>query len=845
MNPYFFPARQYTGLSTAEALKRLQSAGPNTLPTDKPRGFWFIALKTLIEPMSLLLLAAGGIYLLLGDLRDALMLLSFVFVLLGITIFQQNKTAHALAALRELSSPRALVIRDGEQKRIPGKEVVPGDIVFLKEGDRIPADGVLLSTLSMTVDESILTGESVPVHKIPFDGKVQLLAPGGDNLPFIFSGTLVVQGQAFMEVQRTGVQTEIGKIGKTLLALPEEKTFLKREMERLVKYFVIAGMILCALLIILYGMTQGNWLDAFLGGITLAMAMIPEEFPVVLTIFMALGAWRLSKHQVLIRRMPVAEELGATTVLCVDKTGTLTQNRMIAQTLVTAQETFNLQKNENQELPEEFHQLVEYSILASQRDPFDPMEKALHEVGEHYLSRTEHIHHDWELIQEYPLSKELLAMSLVWKSQNRDVYTIAAKGAPEAIIDLCHMTDEYAQQILQEVTKLAALGLRVIAVAKSLFKTSGLPKLQHDFDFEYVGLIGLKDPIRSTARDAVKECYAAGIRVIMITGDYPQTAASIAEEVGIKGIERIVTGSEMNAMSDALLAETVKNVNIFSRMIPEQKLRLVQALKANNEIVAMTGDGVNDAPALKAANIGLAMGGRGTDVAREAAGIVLLDEDLSSIVYGIKIGRRIFDNIRKAIAYILAIHVPISGLALIPVLLEWPLMLLPIHIAFLHLIIDPACSVVFEAEPEEKNIMQRPPRDSKKSILNKKFWFSSLLQGGSILITILLVYALSLKAGYAVADARTLAFTTLIIANLALIVSNSSWSRGFFVTLTQATAALKYVIGGAMAFLLLILFVPELRSIFHFALLSPRDLLICFVVGVLSVLWLDIVKLKK
>lgn len=845
MKPFslFFDTKHYTGLTSAEAADRLQKYGRNTLPTDQKRSFWRIALSTLLEPMSLLLIGAGAIYLLLGDTRDALMLLAFVFVLLGITIFQQNKTEKALATLHNLTSPRALVIRDGEQKRIPGSHVVPGDIVFLKEGDRVPADGVLLSVLNLTIDESILTGESVPVRKSSGDKNTSLVPPGGEDLPFAFSGTLVVQGQGFMEVLSTGINTEMGKIGKALQSLPTEKTFLNHEMERLVKYFAIAGFIVCILLVTLYGITRGNWLEAILAGITLAMAMIPEEFPVVLTIFLALGAWRLSKHRVLTRRVPVVESLGAATVLCVDKTGTLTENKMMAKMLVTPSDLFDVEKKFKEELPEEFHELVEYSILASQRDPFDPMEKAFHEIGDHYFSEhTEHLHSDWELVQEYPLSKELMAMSLVWRSKEGDNYTIAAKGAPEAIIDLCHMTAEQSKIILDKVEKLASQGMRIIAVAKSSFTPLTLPEIQHDFDFEYVGLIGLSDPIRKTARESVAQCAQAGIRVIMITGDYAQTAKSIAEQVGLKDPSRIITGTELSEMSDTSLAEAIKTTQVFARMVPEQKLRLVQALKANGEIVAMTGDGVNDAPALKAAHIGLAMGGRGTDVAREAAGIVLLDDDFSAIVFAIKMGRRIFDNIRKAIKYVLAIHVPISGLSLIPVLIGWPLILLPIHIAFLHLIIDPACSVVFEASAAEKNIMRRPPRNSKKSILSKQFWIASLTQGGSVLIAVLLVYGFSLHEDYPIPDARALAFTTLIIANLSLIVSNSSWDSGFIASIKQSTPSLKWVVGGTLLFLLLVLFVPWFRVIFHFEPVSLTEFLICSGVGILSVLWLDLFK---
>ncbi|MGZ3630172.1 MAG: cation-translocating P-type ATPase, partial [Ktedonobacteraceae bacterium] len=675
-----FDINTITGLSEQEATARLAKEGYNELPSTGRRGIVKIAFEIVREPMFILLIAGGIIYLLLGDIREALILLGSIFVIMGITFYQENRTERALEALRDLSSPRALVIRDGVQKRIAGREVARGDMLMLAEGDRVPADAALLWSLNLSVDESLLTGESVPVRKVTWDNRTETMAlvrPGGDDLPFVYSGTMVVQGQGIAEVQATGLNTELGKIGKALQTVESEETSLHRETGRLVRILAIMGIAFCLVVVILYGLTRGNWLNGLLAGITLAMSLLPEEFPVVLTIFLALGAWRIAQNEVLTRRMPAVETLGSATVLCVDKTGTLTLNRMSVSRLFAAGSVFTIpthhatgQQNNDHLLPEAFHELVEYSILASQQDPFDPMEKAMRQLGDLYLAQTEHIHRDWTLIREYPLSPILLAISHVWNSPSSETYVIAAKGAPEAIMDLCHLDEAQKEELSRQIIHMADDGLRVLGVARAYFMhTEPLPGEQHDFDFKFIGLIGLADPVRPGVADSVKECYTAGIRVVMITGDYSGTARNIAQQIGLKSTDECITGTELDEMKDTELQERIKSVNIFARVVPEQKLRLVNALKANGEIVAMTGDGVNDSPALKSSHIGIAMGGRGTDVARESAALVLLDDDFSSIVHAVKLGRRIYDNIRKAMIYILAIHVPIAGISLVPLLL--------------------------------------------------------------------------------------------------------------------------------------------------------------------------------
>lgn len=834
----YFDISGISGLSDVEATRRLREEGYNELPSTKKRSIFTIAFDVAREPMFLLLMGGGAIYLLLGDVKEALMLLFFVFVVIGITLYQERKTERALEALRDLSSPRASVIRDGEQKRIAGREVVRDDIIVLAEGDRVPADALLISCINLSVDESLLTGESVSVRKTTCDGSIEMPRPGGEDLPAVYSGTLVVKGFGIARVKATGINTELGKIGKALQTIEPEETLLQKETGRLVRNLAIIGFVLFAMVVIVYGFTRDNWLNGLLAGITLAMATLPEEFPVVLTVFLALGAWRISQKRVLTRRVPAVETLGSASVLCVDKTGTLTLNKMSVRKVLAGERVFDLINVENA-LPEEYHETVEFSILASQTNPFDPMEKALREFGMNTLSDTEHLHDDWTLVQEYPLSQNLLAMSRVWKSPDSKHYVIASKGAPEAIADICHFDETQMQRLSEQINLMAAEGLRIIGVAKADFSRTDLPGEQHDFKFEFLGLIGLADPVRPGVAEAVKDCYKAGIRVAMITGDYPVTAQNIADQIGLRRKDGVITGPELDRMDDAELQQRIGTVTIFARVVPEQKLRIVNALKAHGEIVAMTGDGVNDAAALKAAHIGIAMGGRGTDVAREASALVLLDDDFSSIVQAVRMGRRIFDNLKKAMAYIFAIHVPIAGMSLLPVFFNWPLVLLPVHIVFLELIIDPACSVVFEAEKEEADVMGRPPRRLEEPLFNKKTVLFSLLQGFSVLLIVAAVFVIALLRGQGEQDARTLSFTTLIIANIGLILTNRSWSRTILSTLRSPNAALWWVLGGAVFFLGVVLYIPFLRGLFHFSTLHLTDLTICLAAGVFSILWFE------
>ncbi len=830
-----------SGLSNDQVLENLRKEGYNELPPSKKQSIPWIILGVIREPMLILLVAGGLIYVILGDIREALMLLSFVFVVIGITVYQEQKTERALEALRDLSSPRALVIREGVQRRIPGREVVPRDILVVSEGDRVPADAVLITANNLLLDESLLTGESVPVRKVPWHEGMTIGRPGGEDQPMVYSSTLVVQGQGLAEVRSTGPKTEMGKIGTVLTSVERRKTRLKGEIDRLVRDIAYLGLGLVAVIVVVYGLTRFNWTEGFLAGITLAMAILPEELPVVLTVFLALGAWRIAGRNVLTRQVPAIETLGSATVLCVDKTGTLTQNRMTVRKLFTHGRECEYDQTGKSVMPEFCHELVEFGILACKQDPFDPMEKALRQLADD-LARTEHVHDDWVLLQEYPLSQELLAMSNVWRSREGGGYVVAAKGAPEAIADLCHLSDQEIEELQENVNRMAAEGLRVLGVARATLPPTALPDLQHAFSFTFLGLVGFADPVRQKVPEALRECYLAGIRVIMITGDYPLTAQKIADQIGLAGAEECITGPELEVMSDEELGRRIAGVNVFARVVPEQKLRIVKALKARGEVVAMTGDGVNDAPALKAADIGIAMGERGTDVAREASSLVLLDDNFTSIVAAIRMGRRIFDNLKKAIAYIFSIHVPIAGMSLLPVLFGWPLVLLPVHIVFLELIIDPACSVVFESEPEEADAMNRPPRSAKEGLLTRKMVAVSALQGAVVLFIVVMVYFGALMRNISVSEARTLAFSSIVIANLSLILTNRSWSETFLTTLRRPNRAFWLVLGGALIILTLALTVPALLDLFHFSPLDPVDIGLSFGAGVFSVLWFEIYK---
>ncbi len=838
------PVIERTGLTDAQAIERLAADGPNELPVSKPRGLLRLMREVVTEPMFLLLVACGALYMLLGDRQEALMLLGFVFVVMGITFFQQRRTERSLEALRDLSSPRATVIRGGQTQKIAGRELVCGDIVLLAEGDRIPADLTLLEVSTLSVDESLLTGESMPVAK---DAASAVAVTGGGPTSQVFSGTLVTQGTARGCVVATGERSALGRIGKSLAGLAEETSPIQREINRVVKRVALIGLALACVLAVANGLRLGDWRQGLLSGLTLAMAILPEELPVVLTLFLGLGAWRLSRENVLARSIPAVELLGATTVLCVDKTGTLTANRMVVRKLWSPEAAFEVAPGPAAlPLQEALHGVLEYAVLASHRRAFDPMETAIGEAGQTLLVNTEHLHADWSLIDDYPLSRDMLAMSRVWQSPDRQERLIAAKGAPEAIVDLCHLDATRQRAIAEHAAAMASQGLRVLGVARATLAAAELPDKQHDFDFEFLGLIALEDPVRADVPQAIAECRAAGIRVVMMTGDHPATALAIARQVGLPDDTPVITGTELASLDDETLRTRLASTHIFCRVQPEHKLRLVQALRSRGDVVAMTGDGVNDAPALKAADIGVAMGARGTEVAREAADLVLLADDFSSIVTAVRYGRRVFANLRKAFVFVVAAHVPIIGLSLIPVMMGWPMLLMPVHILFLQLIIDPACSVVFEAEPLEPDAMKAGPRSPDARLFDSAVVGRGVWQGLGLLALLLAVYAGARGGMIDVAQtdnaARALVFMVLVLANLGLIYCNRSWGRTRWTGQGVRNSYFKWIAAAALFMLGCVLGIEVIRGLFAFGALSSRMLAAGLATVALAVAWFELVK---
>ncbi len=779
----------------------------------------------LREPMFALLVLAASLYLVLGDLTEGLTLFVFVLAVLALTFYQEGKSEAAIDALRQLSQPFAQVMRDGQRISVPSRDVVVGDVLYIAEGDRIAADAWVLQADQLQVDESLLTGESVAVTKMgaAYD---ELLAqsqqPGGDELATVFGGTFVVRGQGVARVTATGMRSQMGRIGASLNQIETVLTPLQKQTAQLVKVLAWITFGLCVLMILTLGLRNGLWLPALLSGIALAMAILPDEYPVVMAIFPALGAHRLAQEGVLTRHINAIETLGATTVLCTDKTGTLTENRMkVAALAVGNASAPHLFKINGESLPETFHGVVEHAILASAPEPFDPMEVAFHALGHTWLSDSEHLHPEWDLVQTYPLSPALRAMSHVWRSRGADAHIVSTKGAPEAVMNLCHLSPELQAQWGEVVHAMASEGLRVLAVAQGRFVGDAWPSSAHDFDFEWVGLVGLSDPLRAEIPQAIADCHSASIKVIMITGDYPQTARVIANQAGLPHGDTL-TGDAIDALSDDALSTRLKNVSVCARISPHQKLRIVQALKRNGEVVAMTGDGVNDAPALRAAHVGIAMGARGTDVAREASSLVLVDDNFASIVKGIRLGRRIFGNLQKSMAYIFAIHIPIAGLALAPMLFALPPVLMPLHIALLELIVDPSCSIAFENEPADAQVMQRPPRDTLAPIFGLQQMLASSFQGLCVLAATGAAYWQSLALSAEMQ--RAMVLITLVTANVMLIFLNRA-----------RNVVAIWVMTGAMALMLLGVYVPWLAAPLNLAPLDVAQLVTALGFGVASI----------
>lgn len=823
------------------------------LPGSAPKSMGLIVREVITEPMFLMLLAAGGIYLVLGDRGEAIFLLSFVFVVIGITLMQERKTQRALESLRDLSAPRALVLRDGQEQRIAGREVVRGDLLILHEGDRIAADAIVIEG-QLDVDESLLTGEAVPVAKVAWPvGQDVSAAPmdvhGGDGSAALFASTVVTRGVAVAEVRATAVHTAVGRIGADLAATAEPASALQQSSRTLVRRLGLSALVLATAQVLLsWWWSDRPVLESLLSGIALAMGILPEEIPVIVSVFLALGAWRMSRQQVLTRRVTAVEALGTITVLAVDKTGTLTVNRMEVAELAIADAHF--QPEGASELPEDFHRLTEFAMLATPGDPFDPMEKAIQRFGHQWLDGTEHVHDGREPEFEYALSGEILAMTRVFADSDPTQHLLATKGAPEAVADLCHLDEAQRASIRQQVERMAERGLRVLGVAcgrwmgaaPSPQESPPWPPSQHDFDFEFLGMVALADPPRTEVPAALAECRRAGVRVIMMTGDHPATARAIARQVGLSERPEVITGAELEGLDDAALQQRLKHVDICARLKPEHKLRLVRLLRDAGEVVAMTGDGVNDAPALKAADVGIAMGERGTDVAREAAALVLLDDSFARIVAAIRQGRRIDDNIRKATRFVFAVHMPIIALTLMPTVLHWPLLLLPVHIVLLQLLIDPTCSIVFEAEPESADLMDRPPRPVDQSPFALGSLLYSVLQGLGLAGVLLAGQHWLVAHGWDVASGRSVVFSALMLSVVVLILANRDASRTALMGMIDPNPWLWRMTLAMLALQAAVLGIPWLRDVMKLAMPPLAGWSVVAVLLLACLAWLELVR---
>lgn len=823
------------GLTEEQVKFAQEKFGKNQLTPEKKENFFIKILEVLKEPMFLLLIVAAIIYFILGEPKDGIIMLVFVIGIISIDIIQQWKTDKTLKALKNLSAPHINVIRNGEEKLINSDDLVPGDLMIISEGIKIPADGQVIKANDLCVDESSLTGEAEEVWKFTFteDSKDYW------KKDYCYAGTLVTQGRGIILVDKIGSETEYGKIGMNVIGAPDNQTPLQRQTGKLIKVCAAIAAVLC---ILVGGITYLNIpdhifkdriIESILSGITLAMAMIPEEFPVILTVFLSMGAWRLAKKQSLVRKLPSVEVLGAISVLCVDKTGTITMNKMsVVETWAVNEET----------------KVCEVMGMACETEPYDPMEKAMLSYCENKNISKEYLF-EGELFTEYSFTNELKMMGHVWKRKEGIIVT--AKGSPERIIKLCNLSKKEGKKAEEKIYEMSSFGLRVIAIAQMKVNSKEeVPATLEQCNLQLVGLIGLADPPRESIRDDIENCINAGIRLVMITGDNGITASSIAKQVGIHHSNNIITGDDLKEMSDAQLRARVKEVSIFSRVIPEHKMRIVKAFKENKEIVAMTGDGVNDASALKYADVGIAMGKRGSEVSREAADLILLDDNFSTIVDTVKDGRRIYDNIRKAVGYVFAIHIPIALASLLAPMIgisSSSLFLLPVHVVLLELVIDPTCSIVLERQPAEVDIMNRKPRDPNENILTTRILIKSVIQGLIIFVASFGAYYLCLQDFTDEGKvARTMGLAIIMISNILLVHVNSSETQYAYNSFknTIKDPVMWAITGGTIIGLLVLLYTP-ISVFFNLAPLSIIQLLMVISISIVSVMWYEFIKLIK
>ncbi|MDI1317414.1 cation-translocating P-type ATPase [Flavobacterium sp.] len=817
------------GLTDEQVVIARKKFGQNTLHYKKENTI-LDAIKSLAkEPMIILLLIAAVIYFLSGKMGDALFLSSSILIVSSISLFQDSRSRNALQKLKNLTQPNCKVIRNGTTQEIKSDDLVVGDSLIVEEGTSITADGVIVHSNDFSVNKSILTGESFAIFK---DKSKE------DNL--IFKGTTVASGLAIVTITHIGNETKLGKIGKSLESIKEEKTPLELQIQNFVKKLVIAGALVFVIVWAINYFKSFNILDSLLKALTLAMSILPEEIPMAFATFMAIGAWRLMKMGIIVKQMKTVETLGSATVICTDKTGTITENKMSlaklfllnSQKITTPEQATDAEKS-----------LIKSAMWASEPIPFDPMELALHNAYSDLHTKDDRP--DFKLIHEYPLGGKPPMMTHVFSntSGNR---IIAAKGAPEALMKISNLSKDEILQIEAAIKTITSEGYRVLGVAESDFSGTTFPETQQEFQFKFKGIVAFYDPPKKNIETVLNHFYNAGIAVKIITGDNAETTTAIAKQVGFRGIEHSLTGDDLMLLSDAELQENVTRTNIFTRMFPEAKLRIITALKANRQIVAMTGDGVNDGPALKAAHIGIAMGIKGTEIAKQAASLILLEDDLSKMVDAVAMGRRIYTNLKKAIQYIISIHIPIILTVFIPLALGWiyPNIFSPVHIIFLELIMGPTCSIIFENEPMEKNTMLQKPRPFTTTFFNWKELTTSIIQGLAITAGTLFAYQYCVYYAFDEAHTRTMVFTVLITANIFLTLVNRSFYYSIFTTLKYKNNMVIFIIALTISITGLLLFVPPLTRFFEFETLKFSELGTAIVIGFASVIWYELVKIK-
>lgn len=820
----------FNGLSSKEIERLQEKYGINELvKQDKPNPLKKF-LGVFKEPMFLLLLVAATVYFILGEPREGVIMLVFVGFVASITFMQEWKTEKTMNALKDLTSPQVNTLRDGKNVFIKSTELVPGDVIFLSEGERIPADCIVLEASNFSVDESILTGESEYVIKVSSDE----MEKSSDywRKDMLYAGTLCVFGKCTAIVKYTGFATEYGKIGKAISEAKDEPTPLQKKVNKLVKNIAIAGVVLCISVMVASYFYSFDVLNSILSGISLAMAIIPEEFPVVLTVFLSMGAYRLAKNNTLMRKISAVETLGSATILCVDKTGTITQNKMKVKNIYSDGKIFTKENFNNKELSD-------LMVLSCEKDPYDPMEKAIVEAAS--MSDIENLY-NYDLSKKIAFDSKVKRMANIYKKDSG--YYIAVKGSAETVLGICSLDEQNLHKINIEIDKMASNGLRVLVLAES--NSEEIYENLEDYSLSFKALVGLQDPPKEGVEEAIKLCKKAGIRVVMITGDYSKTAMAIGEEIGLKFTNKVITGNEIDTLNEYELCEAVKSCDVFSRVIPEHKMKIIKALKKNGEIVAMTGDGVNDAPALKSADIGIAMGQRGTEVAKEASHMILMDDNFTTIVNSVKDGRRVYDNIRKAMVYILIIHIPIAAMAMCAPLFNLPPLLLPMHIMLLELIIDPTCSIVFEGEPAEANIMDNPPRSPEEQLLTRILTMKVVLQGITMFLAAFMPFHYMIDLGISSEYARSFSLITLIVANVTLVLVNRSNTELLYHLIKEKGNKVRLIVNSiALVMALSIVYIPILNSFFKTEKIGTCALIFAIALGFISTGWWESVKLVK